>query len=64
MSKNAKFKRNYLIEVEGITTNGFAEKLITDMLEMVIDGFNDYFKQVNARIVATNAVLKRKERNE
>ncbi len=53
MAKNKKFKNQYVITIEDITTNEFMSKLAQDMLEAMVMAININYKQVNAKIVKT-----------
>ena len=45
-AKNKTFRRRYVIEIRGITTNNFMEKLIDRALETLLDNIKNDFKQV------------------
>jgi hypothetical protein len=49
MSKNQKYKRQFLIEIEGISTNEFMPSVIVELLNSVVDAINTY-KQSTATI--------------
>lgn len=50
MSKNQKFNAKYIIEVNGITTNNYMDKLIETTLSEVINALNNRNKQTNITI--------------
>lgn len=50
MAKNEKFKRTYVITVEGVTTNDFASKLIEDVLFSTVWVIDKQHKQISASI--------------
>lgn len=49
MSKNKKFKRTYVIEVEGVTTNRSAETFIDTCLTTTVKALDAQFKQVSVK---------------
>lgn len=51
MAKNKKFKRTYTIQVEGTTTNGFAEDLIDKELFNIVQALDQQFKQVSVKTI-------------
>lgn len=54
--RNKKFKREYTILVEGVTTNGYAEHFIDDALFTFIQALDMQFRQVNVRSVSHGGV--------
>lgn len=51
--KNQKFTAKYIVEVNGITTNGFMKKVIERVLYGLIDHINKSYKQTNIKIRET-----------
>jgi len=49
MSKNQKYKKQFLIEIEGISTNEFMPSVIVELLNSVVANINTY-KQSTASI--------------
>ncbi len=49
MSKNRKYKKQFLIEIEGISTNEFMPTVIAIVLNSVVESINTY-KQTTATI--------------
>jgi len=49
MSKNQKYKKQFLIEIEGISTNEFMPSVIVELLNSVVAAINTY-KQSTATI--------------
>jgi hypothetical protein len=50
MAKNASFNKTYTIEVKGITTNGFADDLIDQILHVTVQAIDIQHKQVDISI--------------
>lgn len=45
-AKNRTFRRRYIIEVKGITTNNFMVRFLDDMFKGVVEAVKSRFKQV------------------
>lgn len=50
MTKNARFKKEYRIVVEGVTTNGFSERVFDSVLRATVIAMNEQRKQVNVTL--------------
>lgn len=46
MAKNRAFKRTYIIEFKGITTNEFALKVLDDLFEGIAKAAGEQHKQI------------------
>lgn len=51
MAKNKRFIVTYEITVDGVTTNGFASKLIDDAIRAMVMALDIQYKQVEVTIV-------------
>lgn len=58
MAKNKKFKKQYIINVEGITTNDFASELIDKFINNIAIALDVWFKQVDVTIEPVEKVEK------
>lgn len=54
MAKNKAFKRRYIIEFRGITTNSFVINMIDKLLRDTVRGISHFYKQT--KVVGLNAI--------
>jgi len=65
MAKNKLFKRQYIIEFKGTTTNNFMEEFLDRTLQNFIDTFCKNFQSVSVeRFDTTDISNKENKRNE
>jgi len=50
MSKNSKYKREYKITLQGISTNDFMPDMIEELLRLVLSEAELRYKQLDAKI--------------
>lgn len=50
MAKNKKFRKTYLVQIDGTTTNGYAEHQYDELLKNMITVLNLKQKQVDVTI--------------
>jgi hypothetical protein len=50
MAKNRQFKKTYLIDCEGVTTNDFMSKVVDDILRTTVVALDMQYKQLKIRI--------------
>jgi len=60
MAKNRRFKRQYLINIEGITTNDFAIELMEKTLKNLEISLDTWFKQISVTIEPVEKVEENK----
>ena len=54
MGKNQKFNAKYTIEVNGITTNGFLDGIIDNIIRSAVQAIDINYKQVDITINKEN----------
>lgn len=64
MSRNRKFKNQYLITVEGITTNGFMAKLTDDYIKTFTQAITLNHQQVKVGVEVVSSVGDYKAKSE